>query len=332
MFATIVLAVSSIVLVGLPVSAALASLVLIGYLFGKRTRSITSAGVDERHQQELARAARTADQLHAIIEGLRYESVAQLGKVAAFKRRLRQIEREGTEQAWASLCTEAEAMLGPTMQLAQHLSHNYDQIRQQVDALETFTRGRIDPLTGVGNSRALDQQLQVLLTSAASGNSEFAIALLSLDRNTASPEGRSLSHVLPILPKLASTIRSCMRDSDFVARYGDDEFVVVMPQTTISGAKVFIDRLRLRVSSELGGSICCGLTPAQASDEARSLLARADSALYSAKAAGPNRAFVHTGKHIREHAEDATGIEQESRHEKPVPLHAAPGADQLAVV
>ena len=74
-------------------------------------------------------------------------------------------------------------MLGPTMQLAHQLSHAYDQIRQQSDALETFTQGRTDPLTGVGNGRALEQQLQVLLAAAARGNTEFAIALVSLDRD-----------------------------------------------------------------------------------------------------------------------------------------------------
>ena len=68
-----------------------------------------------------------------------------------------------SDKAWEQLCNEAEAMLGPTMQLAHQLSHAYDQIRQQSDALETFTQGRTDPLTGVGNGRALEQQLRVLV-------------------------------------------------------------------------------------------------------------------------------------------------------------------------
>jgi len=107
--------------------------------------------------------------------------------------------------------------------------------------------------------------------------------------------------VLPMMPRLASVIRTCMRDTDFVARYGDDEFVVVMPQTSMAGARVFSDRLRRRAAEDLASSVCCGLTEVQSGDDARSLLARADSALYSAKAAGPNRSFVHTGAHIREH-------------------------------
>ncbi len=139
-------------------------------------------------------------------------------------------------------------MLGPTMQLAHQLSNAYDQIRQQSDALETFTQGRTDPLTGVGNGRALEQQLRILLNGAYKGNPAFAVALVGLDR--AANEGRPKNVVLP---KLASAIRTCMRDSDFVARYGDDEFVVVMPQTSLVGARVFANRVRRRVFEELVG-------------------------------------------------------------------------------
>ncbi|MEX2306719.1 MAG: GGDEF domain-containing protein [Pirellulales bacterium] len=262
---------------------------------------MSAASIDERRQQELDRAVRVAKQLETIAEGLRRDLVVHHSQVTAFRRRLKQAGEAAGDEGWQRLCLDAEAMLGPTMELAHQLSHAYDQIRQQSDALETFTRGRTDPLTGVGNGRALDQQLQVLLTAAARGNAEFAVALVSMDRDATTAEGRSLSSVLPLLPRLAGVIRTCMRDTDFVARYGDDEFVVVMPQTSLAGARVFSDRLRKRAADDLAATVCCGLTEVQANDDARSLLARADSALYSAKAAGPSRSFFHTGGHIREH-------------------------------
>jgi diguanylate cyclase (GGDEF)-like protein len=285
----------------LPVSAGLAAVALIGYLFGQRTRARLAAVVDERRQQELDRAVRVAKQLETIADGLRRDLVAHHSQVAAFRRRLRQAGETADDNAWQQLCVEAEGMLGPTMQLAHQLSHAYDEIRQQSDALETFTRGRTDPLTGVGNGRALDQQLHVLLAAAARGNTEFAVALVSLDRDATTVEGRSLASVLPLLPPLAGVIRACMRDTDFVARYGDDEFVIVMPQTSLAGARVFGDRLRKRAADDLSATVCCGLTEWRSGDDARTLLARADSALYSAKAAGANRSFVHTGAQIREH-------------------------------
>ena len=328
-FAISPFALSNMTLIGLPVTAALGAVALIGYLFGQRTRSSAVATLDERRQQELDRAVRTARLLETIAETLRHDLVTHHTQVAAFKRRLRQVQQEGTDKAWEHLCNEAEAMLGPTMQLAQQLSHAYDQIRQQSDALETFTRGRTDPLTGVGNGRALEQQLSVLLTAAARGNSEFSVALVTLDRDASTVEGRSLASVLPMMPRLASVIRTCMRDSDFVARYGDDEFVVVMPQTSMAGARVFSDRVRRRAAEDLTASVCCGLTEVQSTDDARSLLARADSALYSAKAAGPNRSFVHTGAHIREHQSAVTPLVCESS--PAVAVVEADLAEELAV-
>lgn len=294
------LGVSNTVQIGLPVTVALGAVALIGYLFGNRTRTKVAAAIDQRRQQELDRAARIAWQLEAIADGLRQDLVTHHSQLSSFKRQLRHAQEEGHDMAWERLCSEAEAMLGPTMQLAHQLSNAYDQIRQQSDALETFTQGRTDPLTGVGNGRALEQQLQVLLSGAYRGKPAFAVALLSFDRDSSTPEGRSLASILPLLPKLAGVIRTCMRDSDFVARYGDDEFVVVMPQTSMVGARMFAHRVRKRVADDLAATVCCGLTEVQPGDDARTLLARTDSALYSAKAAGSNRLFVHTGSHIRE--------------------------------
>src|SRR5690242_3979101 len=238
-----VLAISTSVEIGLPVTFALSTIALIGYLFGNRTRAI-KAEFDERRQQEMDRAARIAWQLESIATRVRQDLVVHHSQLATFKKQLRQAQENGQDKAWEKLCSEAEAMLGPTMQLAQQLSRAYDEIRQQSDALETFTQGRTDPLTGVGNGRALEQQLRVLLNGAYRGNPAFSIALLSLDRNSSTGAVSSLASILPMLPKLASVIRTCMRDSDFVARYGDDEFVVVMPQTTLIGARVFAHRVR----------------------------------------------------------------------------------------
>lgn len=300
--------------IGLPVTVGLGAVALIGYLFGNRTRSKMVAEIDGRRQQELDRAARIAWQLETIASGLRQDLVTHHAQLAAFKRQLKQTREEGHDKAWEKLCNEAEAMLGPTMQLAHQLSNAYDQIRQQSDALETFTQGRTDPLTGVGNGRALEQQLRVLLSGAYRGNPTFAVALLSLDRSATN------SNILPLLPKLAGVIRTCMRESDFVARYGDDEFVVVMPQTMLAGGRVFANRVRKRAAEEIAATVCCGLTEFQPNDDARALLARADSALYSAKAAGPNHLFVHSGTQIREDHSAATSVNADAAEEQNVAL------------
>jgi diguanylate cyclase (GGDEF)-like protein len=288
-------------LVALPTTAALAAVALIGYIFGTRTRSRAESMNDGRRQRELERAATIAWQLESIAERLRQDLASHHAQVELFKNRLRRAQADGSERSWKELCEMAESVLGPTMQMAQQLSLAYDEIRQQSDALETFAQGRTDPLTGVGNGRALESKLQVLLTTPGGKPLEFVAAIVSLDRiQNLTGESGGLSQVL-LLPKLASVIRTCMRDADFVARFGDDEFVVVMPNTNLNGATVFADRLRHRIVQELGQTTCCGMAAATLGDDCKSLLARADSALYSAKASGRNRLFFHTGSQIREH-------------------------------
>src|SRR3954451_16121878 len=108
------LAVSRSLELGLPVTAGLGAVALIGYLFGNRTRSKIVAEIDGRRQQELDRAARIAWQLETIADGLRQDLVTHHSQLATFKKQLKQAQYEGNDQAWGRLCHEAEAMLGPT--------------------------------------------------------------------------------------------------------------------------------------------------------------------------------------------------------------------------
>ena len=286
--------------VGLSETAALAAVALIGYLFGQRTRRSDLAALNAQRHQELERASSIAKQLETIADALRQDLASHHSQVGRFKRRLLEAQQDGNDDAWQSLRAEAEAILAPTMQLAQHLSLAYDSIRQQSDALETFTEARTDPLTGVGNGRALQEKLEILLATARRNGAEFSVALLSLDRDPAAV-GEDESKRKARLPELAKLIRACMRESDFAARFGDEEFVVVMPQTKLAGACVFGDRLRGRVVEQMSETLSCGLAEYQANDDVKSLVGRADSAFYSAKAAGGNRQFLHTGSQIREH-------------------------------
>lgn len=299
--------------IGIPETAALAAVALIGYLFGQRTHKLIARALANRRQRELDRAAHIAWQLETIADSLRQELASHHSQIAGFKRRLRQAQEQGNDTSWDLLCGEAESMLGPTMQLAQQLAHAYDEIRQQSEALEAFTKARTDPLTGVGNGRALEQQVDAFLKASQRGAGGFAVALVSMDRKpTSGPNVITHRDVMEVLPKLAGVVRTCMREADFVARYGDEEFVVLMPKTSLAGACVFGNRLRRRVEEQLSATVSCGIAEYQTGDEAKTLLGRADSAFYSAKAAGVNRQYVHTGSQIREHLSQSTSATPES--------------------
>jgi diguanylate cyclase len=98
-----------------------------------------------------------------------------------------------------------------------------------------------------------------------------------------------------MLKAVARLLDDNVRDTDMVTRYGGEEFVIVMPQTTLDGATVFAERLRQRVEMQLPLTVSGGVAAAGEGDNSQTLLARADAALYSAKSAGRNRLFRHNG-------------------------------------
>jgi diguanylate cyclase (GGDEF)-like protein len=96
-------------------------------------------------------------------------------------------------------------------------------------------------------------------------------------------------------------MRSTARDTDAVARFGGDEFVIALPDTTWDGAMTFAERLRARVSEctfgsmdvAVGTTVSIGVALAHGMDPVgpETLLTDADTALYRAKTAGRNRVF-----------------------------------------
>ena len=289
------------VVIGLQETVALAAVASLGYVFGRRTRNSDAKPPDVQQQADLERATRIARQLESIAVSLRRELTSHHSRVARFKKRLTSVRVDQDDASWAALCDEAESILNPTLQLASQLSQAYDQIRKQSSALLTFTEGRIDPVTGVCNGKALEEQLQVLLAAMDLGGASFTVALIGIDLSGELDGDSAQRSDRQMLQEVASTIQITMRDNDFVSRYGSDEFVIVMPRTSLAGGSVFAERLRQKVRAELPVTVCCGVTEAATKDTIKALLARADSALYSAKAAGTNRQFLHTGTQIREH-------------------------------
>lgn len=289
---------------GFPITVALAAIAAIGYLFGQRTRRGAPSIHDSERARELERASGIAHKLETIAEALRRDLASHHGRLLDFRRQLNVAQSSRDDKVWKKLCQEADEMLTPTLQLAEQISMAYDAIRQQSDALESFTQARIDPCTGVGNARALGEKLDAAIEAARRGVTEFSLALVSVDRKSPASTCDEHAELAAAMADLARVMRNCMRRYDFAARFGDDEFAVVMPQTKLAGASVFGERLRQIVSADMQFSVSCGVAEFQEGDDAKALLSRADSALYSARAAGSGKLFVHNGREIRERRDE----------------------------
>jgi diguanylate cyclase (GGDEF)-like protein len=149
-----------------------------------------------------------------------------------------------------------------------------------------------DPLTGLPNRRALDLRLHEISTSA--NGQPCAIALIDLDRFKAVNDARSHAAGDAVLRAVASSLRTALRAQDLVVRYGGDEFVVVLPATTLPVAQAALTRATraiaaLPVDTGAGVTMSVGVVRMPLAGAPDAALEAADAAMYRAKRAGGNR-------------------------------------------
>lgn len=152
-----------------------------------------------------------------------------------------------------------------------------------------------DPLTGLINREALHIGLKHVLAESRRNQSLMAVLYLDLDRFKAIND--SLGHTIGdlVLKECAKRLIDCVRESDFVARQGGDEFILVLGELDNDCAAAGIARKVIAALSQpivygerhlqTGASIGIAVNPGNASDP-DSLISQADSAMYVAKQSG----------------------------------------------
>lgn len=153
-----------------------------------------------------------------------------------------------------------------------------------------------DALTSIPNKRALDENLQRTSLIADRHGGEYSLILCDLDHFKAVNDQHG--HVVGdhVLRLTAEALEASIRNSDSVYRFGGEEFAILLPHTGEREARDVADRVRMAISDlrvdcggiELSVTVSCGVARHLAEDEASKWIARADEALYRAKAQGRN--------------------------------------------
>ncbi len=183
------------------------------------------------------------------------------------------------------------------LQEHRRLMESQDRIQKYND--ELFRQARIDSLTGVPNRRDAVERVQAIMEIAERNNRDFAILLCDMDHFKTFNDDYGHDCGDYLLKEVAQELQQSIRAQDFVARWGGEEFLIVLPETNQDGASELAEKLRKRVEHlELvfaGMRHQLTLTigfAARNEDRIASLdeyLKEADRALYFGKESGRNR-------------------------------------------
>ncbi len=158
-----------------------------------------------------------------------------------------------------------------------------------------------DPLTQLLNRRALTERITAEMERALRYDSTLALLMIDLDHFKSVND--NYGHLVgdDVLREVGLLLSETIRGSDIVARYGGEEFLVLLPETDDAGAETFAERIRLVIHNhpftrsgdlpplQITASIGVAMYPAARIESVEDLFARADAALYRAKADGRNR-------------------------------------------
>jgi diguanylate cyclase (GGDEF)-like protein len=160
-----------------------------------------------------------------------------------------------------------------------------------------------DALTGVYNRGYLEEEMERAWALARRHGYHMGVAIMDLDHFKTLND--TYGHIVgdQLLKEFADVVRRVARGTDIVARYGGDEFVIVLPQTDLPAGLAIGERilsavastrfcpttLRLRLTASVGIATSCDIDPVNRATE---MLRLADTALYAAKRDGRNRVRI----------------------------------------
>jgi diguanylate cyclase (GGDEF)-like protein len=162
-----------------------------------------------------------------------------------------------------------------------------------------------DDLTGLHNSRHFHRQVQAETGRADRYNRHLSLLMMDVDHFKAYNDRHGHLAGDRALARIGAIIADCLRKSDTAYRYGGEEFTALLPETSAQEAAGVAERVRATVAGENfaetgtdkeGLTVSIGVTELARGEEPRSLVHRADEAMYTSKQQGRNRVSILLGR------------------------------------
>ncbi|HEX5470233.1 MAG TPA: GGDEF domain-containing protein, partial [Lacipirellulaceae bacterium] len=257
-----------------------------------------------RGEHDMMQANLIAKHLRSLTD----EMTTNVGEHRSKLDRASQLLASGRANEDESLAELVVDVIGDILRANQDLQSKLEmaecRLQEQAAEIEAhISRSLTDPLTGLPNRREFNERVEERMAAWTRRHDVFSLLLLDVDHFKKLNDRHGHLAGDQVLAAIGRALRGAIRREDAVARYGGEEFAILLPSTPLEQAVVVVQKVREAVArtivnrngQQMSITISAGLATIEPNERVEMLIQRADSALYAAKAAGRNCAYMHNG-------------------------------------
>ena len=208
---------------------------------------------------------------------------------------------EQIRETVGAMVQETRAILAKNQRLEQRLQESTSEMATLREDLENVRRDALtDGLTGVPNRKQFDQRLRAASADAMETGATLSVMLLDIDRFKAFNDRYGHETGDEVLKLVARHLKEHIKGRDLAARFGGEEFAIILPDTRLADAVHLADRIRAHLAHRQVTNrqthriydrvtVSVGVASYRFGEPLEQLVRRSDDALYAAKRAGRNR-------------------------------------------